>query len=171
MKVAQLRNIYQKHLFDPKATETIDGFGVSHDGGAGDVLDFLQSPDFSGYTQTEKIDMAAFEMAFDTGTAPAVGYTRTLTAANVTTSPIQSDWTLLQSQAAAGNVDVIARGTITVSGTPQLHGLLYQPSSKTYISDTSGLGPFTQAQLQALIQSGDILSIMGVYPGSGTAGP
>jgi len=172
MKTPQLRAIYQKHMFDDKATETIDGFGLTHDGSANDVFAFLQGPDFDGvYTQTEKTDMAAFELSFDTGTAPGVGYTWTVTAANVADATVQSDWATLQSQAAAGNIDLIARGTITVNGTPQLHGLLYQPSSNTYISDTSGLGPFTQAQLQTLIQNGNTLSIMGVYPGTGTAGP
>jgi YVTN family beta-propeller protein len=167
MKTPQLRAIYQKRLFDSEGTETIDGFGMTHDGTASGVFVFLQGPKFSGYTETEKTDIAAFELAFDTGTAPAVGYTRTLTAANVATAGVQSDWTLLQTQAAAANIDLIARGTIN----GQLHGLLYQPSSSTYISDTSGLGPFTQAQLQTLIQAGDILSIMGVYPGTGTAAP
>jgi DNA-binding beta-propeller fold protein YncE len=171
MKVPQLRAMYQKELFSLTATEVIDGFGLDHNGSEGVLLDFLDGSGFTGYTQTEKSDLAAFMMNFDTGTAAAVGYGRTLTAANVTTSLIQGDWALLQSQAAAGNIDLIARGTITVSGTPQLHGLLYQPSSKTYISDTSGLGPFTQAQLQTLILGGDTLSIMGAYPGTGTAGP
>ena len=165
MKIPQLRAIYQKRLFDNLATETIDGFGVTHDGSASDVFIFLQGPDFTGYTETEKADIAAFEMSFDTGTAPAVGYTLTLTAANVVSS--LSDWTTLQARAAAGDIDLIARGTIN----GKLQGLLFQPSSNQYITATSGLGPFTQAQLQTLIQGGDTLSIMGVYPGTGTAGP
>lgn len=129
------------------------------------MFEFLQGPDFTGYTETEKADIAAFEMCFDTGTAPAVGYTLTLTAANVVNS--LSGWTTLQARAAAGDADLIARGTIN----GQLHGLLYQPSSNQYVTDTSGLGPFTQAQLQTLILGGDTLSIMGMYPGTGTASP
>jgi DNA-binding beta-propeller fold protein YncE len=166
MKTPQLRAIYQKRMFDNKATETIDGFGLTHDGSSSDVLAFLHGPDFSGFTETEKADIAAFEMSFDTGTAPAVGYTLTLTAANVLNS--LSGWTTLQARAAAGDIDLIARGTIN----GKLHGLLYQPSSNQYITDTSGLGPFSQATLQGFIQNnGDTLSIMGVYPGTGTAGP
>jgi YVTN family beta-propeller protein len=165
MKTPQLRAIYQKLMFSSLAAETIDGFGLTHDGSASDVFVFLQGPDFTGYTETEKADIAAYELCFDTGTAPAVGYTLTLTAANVANS--LSNWTTLQARAAAGDIDLIARGTIN----GQLHGLLYQPSSNQYITDTSGLGPFTQAQLQTLILGGDILSTMGVYPGTGTAGP
>lgn len=165
MKTPQLRAIYQKLMFYSLQAETIDGFGLTHDGAASDVFVFLQGPDFTGYTQTEKTDIAAFEMCLDTGTAPAVGYTLTLTAANVLNS--LSDWTTLQARAAAGDNDLIGRGTIN----GQIHRLLYQPSSNQYITDTSGLGPFTQAQIQTLIQNGDTLSVMGVYPGTGFAGP
>jgi len=166
MKTPQLRAIYQKRMFDGQATETIDGFGLEHNGSDSDAFEFLRALDFSGYTETEKADIAAFLMSFDTGTAPAVGYTLTLTAANVLNS--LSDWTTLQTRAAAGDIDLTARGTIN----GQLHGLLYQPSSNQYITDTSGLGPYSQATLQGFIQNnGDTLSIMGVYPGTGTAGP
>jgi hypothetical protein len=71
----------------------------------------------------------------------------------------------LQSQAATSpaNIDLIANGTIQ----GQIHGLLYQPVSNNYQTDTTGLGPFTQAQLTTFIQNGDTLTIMGVPPGSG----
>jgi hypothetical protein len=163
LKVPQLRAIYQKELFDREATTTIDGFGLVHDGAKSDITAFLQDTAFSGYTQTEKNDIAAYSLCFDTGTAPAVGYTRTLTAANVASSPAQSDWTTLQSQASAGNIDLIGRGTLK----GVVHGLLYQTSSNNYISDTGAL--YTQSQLQALVVAGDTLSLMGVYPGTGSA--
>jgi len=98
-----------------------------------------------------------------TGTAPAVGYSRTLTSTTVTTGPAQSDWNTLQSQATAGNIDLIAQGTIQ----GQITGLLYQPSTSEYTTDTTGLGPFTQTQLTTFIQQGGTLTIMGVPPGSG----
>jgi hypothetical protein len=131
------------------------------------MLSFLAGTAFDGYTQTEKNDIAAFCLAFDTGTAPAVGYTITLTSANVTNSSIQSDWALLQSQAGQSgapiNINLIGRGTL--SGV--IHGLLYQPTSNNYISDTGVL--YTQSQLQKLVTAGDTLSMMGVYPGTGAA--
>jgi hypothetical protein len=163
LKIPQLRAIYQKNLLNRSATESIDGFGVVHDGGKSNMITFLAGASFDGYTQTQKDDIAAYCMAFDTGTAPAVGYTRTLTKATVTSSAAQSDWTTLQSQAAAGNINLIGRGTL--SGI--VHGLLYQPASNNYISDTGTL--YTQSQLQALVVAGDTLSIMGVYPGMGSA--
>lgn len=163
MKVPELRNIYQKLLFNEAAT-TIDGFGLGHDGTFPGLAAFLSSALFSGYTATEKTDIIAYSLCFDTGTAPAVGYTITLTAAN---SAAATNWATLESQAGAGNIDLIARGTLTIRGQVQVHGLLYQPLSSNYISDTGTT--YTQTQLQGFVNSGDTLSVMGVYPGTGSA--
>jgi DNA-binding beta-propeller fold protein YncE len=165
LKVPQLRAIYQKQLFDREASTTIDGFGVVHDGPKSNGITFLTGSVFDAYSQTQKNDIAAYLLTFDTGTAPAVGYTRTLTPSTVTSTAAQSDWTLLQSQASISppNIDLIGRGTL--GGV--LHGLLYQPASNNYISDTGVI--YTQSALQALIVAGDTLSIMGVYPGTGSA--
>jgi YVTN family beta-propeller protein len=163
LKVPELRNIYQKLLFDRSAAETIDGFGLSHDGHDSGFADFLADPLFSGYTTAQKTDMGAYGVCFDTGTAPAVGFTLTLTTSTAGSSTVQTDWATLQSQASAGNIGLIARGTLH----GVVHGLLYQPSAGNYISDTGAL--YTQAQLQALVVGGDTLSIMGVYPGTASA--
>jgi len=165
MKIPELRNIYQKLLREPVETAeglaAIDGFGLTHDGGVAGITQFLSLKSFVDYTPQEITDMIAFELCFDTGTAPAVGYTRTLTSA--TLSSAASDWSTLEGQAVAGNIDLIVRGT--VSGV--VHGLLYSPATSTYTLDTGTI--YTHAQLQTLITSGDVMSIMGVYPGTGTA--
>src|SRR3984957_298103 len=166
LKNPHLRNIYQKTLFTPGAGTTIDGFGMDHDGHLGTrdgIAPFFEGAPFAGYTAQQKADMNAYVVAFDTGTAPAVGYTRTLTKLDVTSASAQSEWTLLQSQAAIPNIDLVVRGTLG----GQVHGLLYQPTAGTYISDTGA--SYTQAQLQTLVLAGDTLSIMGVYPGTGSA--
>jgi YVTN family beta-propeller protein len=163
LKVPELRNVYQKLLFNTSAATTIDGFGLGHDGSFPGLAAFLASALFSGYTAAQKTDIIAYSVCFDTGTAPAVGYTITLAAGTVANSGSQTAWTTLQSQASAGNIDLIGRGTIN----GQLHGLLYQPASNNYISDAGVV--YTQAQLQAYINAGDTLSFMGVYPGTGSA--
>lgn len=161
IKVPELRNIYQKLLYTRHDANSIDGFGMEHDGKFSTATDLLNLSLFH-YTKQQKTDLIAYLLCFDTGTAPAVGYTITLTAANVNDQKKQSDWATLQSQAAAANADLIARGTIQ----GQVHGLLYQPGSNNYVSDTNT--QYTQAQLQALIENGDTLSFVGVYPGTGT---
>jgi YVTN family beta-propeller protein len=161
LKDVQLRNVYQKLLYTKHVSESIDGFGIEHDGNISAASDLLGQSTFSGYTSQQKTDIISYLLCFDTGTAPAVGFAITLTATNVNNSTEQTDWTTLQSQAAAANVDLIARGTIQGS----VHGLLYQPATANYRSDTNAT--YTKAQLQSYILGGDTLTFMGVYPGTG----
>ena len=166
LKVTQLRDLYQKVGADfASGAVSVNGFGYNHDGQIGTLYSFV-GPNFSSFSSSpaDKRAIEAFELCFDTGMPPAVGYSRTLTSATVGTSPAQSDWATLQSQAAAGNIDLIANGTVH----GQVHGLLFQPANNIYQSDTPGLGPFTQGQLTAFIQAGDTLTIMGAPFGSGS---
>jgi hypothetical protein len=74
-------------------------------------------------------------------------------------------WSTLEGQAVIDNtVDLIGRGTLK----GQLHGILYNAVLNQYTTDTTGLGPFTRAQITSLIQAGDTMTIMGVPPGTGT---
>ncbi len=165
-KVPHLRNMYQKIGFNNAVAATsLDGFGYTHDGVDPSIFAFLGRAAFPLIRNdtTRKTNVSAFLMCFDTGMAPAVGYTRTAFPGNVTNSALLSDWNLLQSQASLGNIELIAKGLIDGNR----HGLVYQPATSTYKTDRTGLGPFTQAQLQAKITAGDILSFTGVPPGSG----
>jgi hypothetical protein len=164
LKMPQLRNIYQKLLYTRFAKTSIDGFGLNNDGDGAGFQGFFQDPNFAAYSKTQQNDMAAFEMCFDTGTAPSVGYTRTLTTSSVLKAGVTSDWATLEAQAVTtpSAIDLIARGTIQ----GQTHGLLYQGSGN-YLSDTGVT--YTHAQILALITAGDTLTIMGVVPGTGSA--
>jgi hypothetical protein len=166
LKVPTLRNIYQKLNFsNVSGSSSIDGFGLATNGSMDSLFQVLSQPILGGFSNNQQAqrDVGAFLKSFDTGMAPAVGYTRTVTPANVASSSIVNDWALLQNQAGAGNIDLIAKGTID----GQLHGLLYVPATNNYQVDTTGLGPYTQAQLITFITAGDTLSVMGVPPGSG----
>jgi len=166
-KVPHLRNVYQKLNFNPTpGASSIGGFGLTHDGAFRNVFDFLSRPFFEGLSidMARKNDLDAFLRCFDTGMAPAVGYSRTLAASNVNSASILSDWTLLESQATAGtNIDLIVKGTID----GQLHGLLFQPGANTYKFDSTNLPTLTRSELAAKVLAGDTLTLMGVPPGSG----
>ncbi|MDB6066013.1 MAG: hypothetical protein JWR26_2221, partial [Pedosphaera sp.] len=165
-KVPQLRSIYQKINFNNTAgSNSIGGFGFTHDGTDPDLITFLSRPVFVNIRNNASIkaDLNAFVQCFDTGTAPAVGYTRTVTATNVSTADISNDWSLLEGQAAIANIDLVAKGTID----GHVRGLLYQPGSSNYRLDSTHDVPMTRAQLTAKVQAGDRLSLMGVPPGSG----
>lgn len=165
-KVPHLRNIYQKLGFNNASGATsIAGFGITHDGADPNLIAFLSRPVFQRFANDtiRKRNLSAFVQCFDTGTAPAVGYTRTVTSANVNNSAIISDWALLENQAAVGNIELIIKGVID----GQQRGLLYRPSSNDYMTDRAGDSPMTKAQLRAKVVAGSTLSVMGVPPGSG----
>lgn len=167
LKVPQLRNIYQKQNFNnAPGAQSIDGFGLTHDGQDANLFQFLSRPVFDRFAgdTVRQNNLRAFLLSFDTGTAPAVGYTRTLYAANAGDPSMSNAWTLLENQAAAGNIDLIAKGTID----GQRMGLLYRTATNDYKTDKTGAGPFTRTQLGAKLAAGDTLSLMGVPPGSGT---
>jgi YVTN family beta-propeller protein len=166
-KVPQLRNTYQKMRFNNSpGAQSVMGFGIVHDGMDPNLFTFLSRPVFGTFANntTIKNNISAFVQCLDTGTAPCVGYTRTVTAANVSAAGTLGDWNLLEAQAVGQtNIDLVVKGTID----GKERGLLYQPASNQYRSDKTGLGPFTRAQLISKIQSGDKLTLMGVPPGSG----
>jgi DNA-binding beta-propeller fold protein YncE len=165
-KTPQLRSFYQKHGFQNQAGAiNVRGFGFSTDGAFGNVFDLLSRPFFGDLASNPiaQANLNAYLLTFDTGTAPAVGYTRTIGPAQVSATETAADWRLLEGQAALGHIDLIAKGTVD----GRIRGLLYRPGLDDYVTDRTGLGPFTRAELQAKIAAGDILSLMGVPPGSG----
>jgi YVTN family beta-propeller protein len=168
LKVPELRNLYQKVNFDNTAlSSSTGGFGFIHDGSMPDIFAFLSQPVFQSFANdtVRKTNLNAFLMCFDTGTAPAVGYSRTVTGSNVANPSLSSDWTLLERQAAAANIDLIVKGVLD----GQLRGLLYRPVSNDYLPDKTGIGPFTRQQLQTKLQADatNAFTVMGVPPGSG----
>jgi YVTN family beta-propeller protein len=165
-KTPQLRNIYQKLSFNnAPGAATIDGYGLLHDGSKAGSFEFLSDPVFGSFSTNTEIQtqLNAYMLCFDTGMAPAVGFTITVTPANVSNSGVTGAWATLESQATAKNIDLIVKGTIQ----GRVHGLLYVPATNNYVTDTTGLGAFTHAQLVSFILAGDTLSPMGVPPGTG----
>jgi len=164
VKMPHFRNIYQK-LSENKAAgaDSIAGFGLMHDGQEQSVVSFLGRIIFGPIPPVVKTNLSAFLQCFDNGTAPAVGYTRTASPANVNSLSLSNDWSLLENQAAASNINLIVKGTL--NGAP--HGLLYRPESATYLVDSTNLPPLTHSDLKIKVLAGDVLTLMGVPPGSG----
>jgi YVTN family beta-propeller protein len=163
MKTPHLRNMYQKLLFSGDRRRTIAGFGMHHDGHVFDFAHFFRAPGFGNYSLQQKIDIGAYLRTFDTGTAPAVGYTVTLSRINVDTPSPLAEWSLLEQQSALRNIDVVAHGTIN----GQVNTLLYRP----FFNDYAGGGVprliLTREVLRTLIQRGDTITLIGVPPREG----
>ncbi len=162
MKSTLLRATYQKQLFSTSG-QTIDGFGLTHEGAEPNIHQFLATlfPAIAN-NRTAQNDISAFNLAFDTGTAPAVGYSQTLTSSSIAAPAVLTNWSTMETQAVK-NCDLIAGGIINGVNT----ALLYYPASSNYQSSAVGVGPFTHSQLLTAIKSGAIVTVMGVPFGSG----
>ncbi|NNE44947.1 MAG: T9SS type A sorting domain-containing protein [Gemmatimonadetes bacterium] len=83
LDIPHLRNMHEKTRFTPDSTTSVRGFGFLHDGAFGDLFSYFD--DFNVFTfnnDTEKIDVEAFMMTFDTGTHPAIGMQWTMDGSN-----------------------------------------------------------------------------------------
>src|SRR5262249_62198733 len=109
-KVPQLRGMYQKGGMTRADGENITGFGFIHDGSIDSLLDFLRAPVFTFAGDDDRLDVAAFVMAFDTGLAPAVELQVTVNDANKTSTSVTDRISLLRSQADAGNCAQLMKG-------------------------------------------------------------
>ena len=167
-KAPHLRNVYQKLGFKRGATEvSLSGFGLMHDGNEGDLVNFLSQPFFGGFAAdtARKRNLSAFMQCFDTGTAPAVGYTRTVRAETLAASA--ADWSVLETQAvptaSVHSSDLVVR---LIQGSER-HSFVFRPATNDYASDQAGFGPLTRAALEAKVAAGATLSLMGVPRTSG----
>jgi YVTN family beta-propeller protein len=166
MKTAHLRNVYQKVGRFNAPGPQVSGFGLLHDGAFDTVANFLRLDTFffPGNTQEEKDAtrraLQSYIMAFDTGTAPAVG--RQLTVSDELREEERQLLNLLVSRAAAGDCDLTARGWEGAT----LRGWLYR--SGGFQGDRSAEAPLgLEALLGRYRQGGEPVTFTCVPPGDG----
>ena len=166
-KVPHLREVYQKMRFtNAPGAQSLLGFGITHDGMDPSLTNFLSRSVFGVFANDTgvKKNLSAFVQCFDTGTAPACGYARTITSNNVTSASVSNDWSLLEAQTVGStNIALIAKGII--DGRQQ--GFLYEAATKVYRRDQQLIPVLTRSNLVAKILAGGTLTIMGVPPGTG----
>lgn len=164
VKNPPLRTSYQRLFFDSRSSSvSLSGFGLLHDGTGGNaslptvhpyVLDSLN-------TMQELADVSAFVQCFDTGTAPAVGFSRTVSSVNRSETALLADLGILEARANAGDCDVIARGKI--GGVDKT--LLWNGSA--YRHETQAAGSLTRAALLTSLSGDDAVTFMGVLRDAG----
>ncbi|MEC7582959.1 MAG: hypothetical protein VYE77_01465 [Planctomycetota bacterium] len=166
MKVPHLRNLYRKLGYNKNVNQQSKlGFGLINDGTIDTLDNFVQAPQFDAWPANRKDDLVEFLMAFDTGTAPLVGYRVVMDAANQNNPTITNDISLMRNRATAGDIDLIAEGRVNGN----MVGFFFDTATQSWNSDKTGTGPYSQSQLQALtLQGGATLSFTGVTPGEGT---
>ena len=162
-KIPHLRNMYEKTGFDRSPGTKKRGFGYLHDGSMPTLFDFLRLPLFDfGSNDPLRRDVEAFLLAFDTGTAPAVGAQRTVDAGNRNHPAIIGWIDLMIAQDAAAHCDLIVKGRLG----GQARGWVYDGGG-TFRSDRLSDPPLSAASLRALAGAGSELTFTGVPAGSG----
>ena len=161
-KVPQLRGMYQKNGLNSTTTgEVTSGFGFLHDGSDDTLFDFLRAAVFT-LNDTQRRDLEAFVLAFDSGTAPAVGLQVTLNADNRNDQTTLNRVSLLTAQVAEGNCDLIVKGFY--QNRPR--GFRYIGNNQ-FQTDRQGEANLSLTQLLSGIAQGQELTFSGVVPGTG----
>ncbi len=158
MVVPQLRNMYRKTRFQASGS-SVRGYGFIHDGTVPDLFTFLQFPRFSFRNDGERMDVAAFLLAFDSGTPSATGAQVTFTG----TASVDDITRLntLVAQADAGAIGLIAKGR---DGAGALRGWKYR-SPGDWLGDRASEAPLGTTALRNSGGPGTEVTFTGVPPG------
>jgi len=167
------------------------GWGVANTGFVDTVFDFVSLGVFSQLPSGSQDEITQFIMELDTGSAPTTAATYQLdgSLAGGAAAPTP----LAEMIAGTGGTlpanDLVVRGWITHLGAKRAIGMLYDPTATpnpVFVTDTvdnpaagctadatavpgaNGIGPFTLAQLDAMVGSGRaVLTAIGTPVGSG----
>jgi hypothetical protein len=162
-KVPQLRNLYAKTGFTDGSGPQKRGFGFLHDGSIDNLLDFLRLPVFNFASDAPRLDLEAFLLSFDTGTAPSVGRQLTLGAATKDLAATTAGLDSLYAEGDIGNCAVVVHGWIG----GERRGYVYV-GGRTFESDYDAEGLVDADDLRALpTAAADRLVYLGVPPASG----
>jgi DNA-binding beta-propeller fold protein YncE len=159
VKDAPLQTTYQRFGFSlaPGSVGTL-GFGMNRNG-TGFQLPEAHFYDISNLNERERLDVSAFVLAFDSGTAAAVGQARTLTVANRSGAALLEELAAFESEAQAGRIDLVAEGL--VDGTRVR--LAYAPSTGLYGGGAAV--PASRSAWLAALGSGEALTFTALLPG------
>ncbi len=122
-KIAHLRNLYQKvgmfgvppgSLVPPTGNlgPQVRGFGFLHDGSIATVFDFYQAPVFNFSSDTERRNVEAFALAFDTGLKPMVGQQVSVDSSNLNDASVVAAIDEMIARDEAGDCELIVKGVV-----------------------------------------------------------
>lgn len=165
IKTPPLATVYQRAVLDttPGATN-LSGFGLLHDGSGGrrrlPTVHFYELDLLSGQAF---VDVTAFVLAFDTGTAPAVGRGFLVRGGSPGREADETERRLLESQATLGACDLVVRGRIGGIG----RRFRFDPALGLYRPDRTGETALSGADLTTRLVEGDQLAFLAVPVGNG----
>lgn len=170
LKDAPLRTTYQRTYFNPTpGADSLTGFGLGSDGSHHElplshpyslhILDDIDRPLVT--REKEKRDLTAFLLAFDTGTAPAIGHTVTLSPATSPTPSQLEQINTLEAQAQLADLSGVA---LVVRGVYQgaSRAFHFESNSGLYHSGSPLTGDLSASDLISGMLPGDSLTFLGV---------
>ncbi len=147
------------------------GWGFGNTGSFADTLtDFVNLGPFQTQqlTATDRANIVVFLGEIDTGTPPAAAYAWTLNAASAATPVVNHPFTTLLQGQTAKNIDLVARGWMFVGAVARNIGMKYNTATGSFDTDTTGVGPFTYAQLvTTAVNNRGVFLLVGTPRGSG----
>lgn len=162
IKIPQLRGLYERYSFLDNG-QIVSGFGFLNDGYRLRITAHLGNPrNFSFKTEQQIKDMEAYLMAFDTGTAPAVGLQVTANSSNKNSAAVIDRIKLLMEQADKKHCDLIVKGVIN----GQQRGFYYIGKGQ-FRTDRADETRIKWKKLLAAAADGSELTFTGVPVGDG----
>ncbi len=167
LKTPSLATTYQRAVLDTRAGATnVAGFGLLHDGSGGrQILPTVHFYELDALGGRDFADVTAYVLCFDTGTAPAVGWNRTIAAGIPAPAGFEAEVATVET-AAAGDArcDLVVRGRLQ----GEERRFRYDPALGKYLPDRLAAAPLTRGELLAsLTREGDAVTFLGVPPGDG----
>lgn len=156
--VPQLRNMYEKTRFSNRAAPTVRGYGFIHDGSVDNLFSFLQFPAFTFNNDSDRRDVEAFLLAFDTGTHPAVGAQWTMDGSNEPAGIGRLN--MLEAEADVGAIGLVAKGLVA----GQARGWTYAGAG-IYTPDKASEADINQSMLLSMAGAGSEITFTGVVDG------
>lgn len=160
MKVPQLRNMYEKTRLDRTSGTSVRGFGYTHDGVFDSLVSFLRFLDFDFRSDLDRADVAAYLLAFDTGTPAAVGAQWTT---NGSPDPIgEQRLETLIALASSFRIGLVAKGP---DWSQYARGWSFEPGYG-WVSDREGEDVWSTGDLRAMAAVGRELTFTAVVAGT-----
>ncbi len=161
VKVAQMRNMYEKTGFDDMNGPNKRVYGYLHDGADNNLETFILEEVAGRVPAGQEPDAIAYMLSFTTGTHPSTGVQTTCTPDNVTDPVELQIVTDLMDMATEGHVDLVAHGNVN----GEERGWVFDPNG--WASDRFGeiwtVGDF----FDAIVDGGTAITFLGVPKGEG----
>lgn len=159
VKNPPLQTTYQRFGFDgAPGGVNVTGYGMNRNG-TGSRLPTVHFYELETLDAEDRKNVAAFVLAFGTGTHAAVGQSRTVTSANRADNALLEDLTVLEAQATSGGIDLVVEG---LAGS-QAISRRFDPAQGFYLDGV--LPGLSRAALLASLSAGEAVTFTALRPG------